>query len=289
MPSGGRGGAGGHRAEPRDHPAPGPRGAALAPPRGDDGDVTADWTERLMRDGYLHLAGAVPRARVDAALRRINAWMGRGMPPAEMDRYTHQSACPDDRDHPVFTNLFVESSMADLVEEIFRPHGIAPVAHPQIALRFPTLTPGVPPPPAPHLDGIPTPRNGVPPGKIENFAALVGVYLRDVDAPWSGNFTVWPGSHHAHAAYFKTHGPRVLLAGVPDLDRGPPRQLTGRAGDAFLCHYLLAHGAAPNRSPNIRYAVFFRLRHAHHDALGVRPIMEPWLGWDGIEAPRITP
>ena len=239
------------------------------------------WRSPLRRDGYIHLPKAVPAERVRNALRRINAWMGRGMPPDQMLRYAHQSSCPDERNHPDFIELFHHRAIRALTDAAFGPNALAPVEWAQIALRFPELeAPGRPP--EPHLDGMPTALNALSPGQIENFAALVAIYLQDVPVEWAGNFTVWPGSHLLHATYFKTHGPRALLAGLPPIDRGPPHQLRGRAGDAFLCHYLLAHGAAANLSPHIRYAVFFRLRLALHEELGLRPMVDPWIGWPGL-------
>ncbi len=34
----------------------------------------------------------------------------------------------------------------------------------------------------------------------------------------------------------------------------------GKAGDAFICNYMTAHFVAPNTSPHIRYACYFRIR-----------------------------
>ena len=46
---------------------------------------------------------------------------------------------------------------------------------------------------------------------------------------------------------------------MPEVTLPDPVPVTGRAGDAVLCHYQLAHTAGPNTSPHIRYAVYFRL------------------------------
>lgn len=241
-----------------------------------------DLRQELQHEGYLHLRNAVPRVQVRRARQRINAWMGRGMPPEELERYAQQSACPEDRNHPDFLDLFYYSTLVGLTDAIFGRGALTPVSYAQIALRFPT-DPDTPNHPLePHLDGVPSPHNGVPADTLDPFAALVGIYLQDVVAPWSGNFTVWPGSHLDHAAYFAAHGPGALLGGLPPIDRRPPKQMIGRAGDAFLCHYLLAHSAAANTSPDIRYAVFFRLRLVVHDTLGTQPMVDPWLGWPGV-------
>lgn len=68
---------------------------------------------------------------------------------------------------------------------------------------------------------------------------------------------------------------------------GEPQQLLCNAGDVVLCHYLLAHGAAVNTSPNDRYAVFFRLWHRdlenksgrQYDQLRWTHLTQMWSGW----------
>src|SRR6185295_3360722 len=84
----------------------------------------------------------------------------------------------------------------------------------QIALAFPQAGPAAPP--YPHLDGLPTPTNGVPAGEVRSFTLLVGIVLSDVAAPGAGNLTVWPGSHRLYEAHFREPGPRRPALGVPD-------------------------------------------------------------------------
>lgn len=42
--------------------------------------------------------------------------------------------------------------------------------------------------------------------KLNNFSALVGVYLSDTPEEDSGNFSVFPGTHYQHAEFFKANG-----------------------------------------------------------------------------------
>ena len=151
----------------------------------------------------------------------------------------------------------------------------------QIALRFPTRQ-DPPPQPGGHLDGMYSPHNGVPKGEIHNFTMLVGVVLSDVDAPFSGNFTVWPGTHHVYERYFAEQGPQSLLEGMPKVEVPQPVQTTARAGDVFLVHYQVAHGAAVNVSPHTRYAIYFRLTHVDHDTRKWETMTDIWLDWEGM-------
>lgn len=43
-----------------------------------------------------------------------------------------------------------------------------------------------------------------------------------------------------------------------------PVQLHVNPGDIVLAHYQTAHAIAPNISPNVRYACYFRLHHHSH-------------------------
>jgi hypothetical protein len=161
---------------------------------------------------------------------------------------------------------------------------VAPPGSGQIALRFPQDVPA-PRDPYPHIDGMPAPLNGVPAGRLYHFTALAGVFLSDVGGPFQGNFTVWPGSHRTLETHFRRHGTDELLQGFPQVPLGPPRQLQARAGDALLAHYQLAHGAASNVGPHIRYAVFFRLAHRNHDNSTTATMLDIWREWEGLDGP----
>ena len=129
----------------------------------------------------------------------------------------------------------------------------------QIALRKAGNAPE-PHPPQPHIDGLPTPFNGLPSNTLfSNFTVLVGIYLSPVRTEFAGNFTVWPGSHHVLEAHFRKHGPEALRNGMPRIPLGQPVQLMTEPGDVVLAHYGMAHAAAVNLSTVDRYAVYFRL------------------------------
>jgi hypothetical protein len=134
-------------------------------------------------------------------------------------------------------------------------------------------------------------------GEIKNFDALVGILLADVDLPMSGELCYYPGSHFALSDHFKEHGLKDLYArggaGLPngertdDLFLRPVEHCTGKAGDAFLANYLTAHFVAPNTSPNIRYAVYFRVRgRAFQGSLTHvgESMLEPWIHWPCMDA-----
>jgi hypothetical protein len=234
---------------------------------------------RLVRDGYVLLRGAVPAERVAAALRAINRSLGQeGMARDRLPEMRARTYCPElvaaDDIVDLYRATDVRRAAEDLIGRVRDP------GQAQIALRFPEA--GPPGSPTPHIDGMYTPENGVPAGTLYHFTALAGVFLSDVPAPDAGNFTVWPGSHQHLAAHFRERGVESLLDGLPRIPLGAPKPVLAHAGDAVLANYALAHAAAANVSPHVRYAVFFRLFHQDHESVGTRSLTDPWLEWEGL-------
>lgn len=244
--------------------------------------LTTAQKQRLYQDGYIAVPGVVPPAMVDRALQHINHSMGEGINPAEIATLRAQSYCRELQGSPVIVDLYNKTPARDLCESLLGEGNILPVQGGQIALRFPTV---MDPPGStrPHLDGMYSPTNGVPEGTIRNFTMLVGILLSDVPQPLSGNFTVWPGTHHQYGAYFREHGAESLLQGLPPIDMPQPVPVCGRRGDVILVHYELAHGISPNISPNIRYAIFFRLHHKDLSQSWQAPMQDIWLHWPGMK------
>lgn len=231
-------------------------------------------------NGYLVLPGIVPADKVSAAQKAINHSLGsQGLPPEKLGEYAARSYCPELQGSPVISDLVNATPIWEAVQSLTAPGKLRPVRGGQIALRFPTPTPRIP---SPHIDGMYSPTNGVPKGTIANFTALVGILLSDLPGPDAGNFTVWPGTHRAFETYFRERGPESLLEGMPKTEMPTPVQITGRAGDAVICHYQLAHTANGNGSPHIRYASFFRLHHVDHDTVHWECMTDIWREWDGM-------
>ena len=241
----------------------------------------------LVEDGYAILPGAVPQARIDRALKAINHSLGeQGIDKSRIGTLRAQTFCPELVAAEPILDLYRGTAVEALAQAAVGPGTLPRPATGQIALRFPQEL-AEPPDPTPHIDGIPAPLNGVPAGRLYHFTALAGVFLSDVGAPFQGNFTVWPGSHRTLAAHVAAHGTDELVQGFPRIALPPPRQLTARAGDAILAHYQLAHAAAPNVGPHVRYAVFFRLAHRDHQPASTATLTDLWREWSGLpNAPR---
>jgi hypothetical protein len=241
----------------------------------------------LLDGGFLLIPGLVPRERIEVALKAINQSLGEeGIAKDQLWTLRAQTFCPELAPAPEILDLYRATPVVALAEAAIGHGKIAEPTTGQIALRFPQKI-AEPKLPHPHIDGMPGPLNGVEAGTLYHFTALAAVFLSDVSGPFQGNFTVWPGSHRTLETYFRAHGAGELVRGFPPIEMAPPRQLNARAGDVLLAHYQLAHNAAPNLGPLVRYAVFFRLAHQDHDPTSTATLTDLWREWDGVRGPPV--
>jgi len=272
--------------------------------------------QQLIDDGFLIIRGLIPRKIVDNAVRAINSKL--------VTDHSHQTLASGHED-PV-TDLWNKTPLPSRVNDFTGPlkQDPWPFKHAQIALVAPGSGCGKTPDEKHsnfvpwkgwengwHIDGLADPHNAfTPKGEIHGFTALVGVLLSDVNEPLSGEFVVYPGSHYNLARIYGRDPTNLTLMrkeGTKSLEiakkeqqsddskRGgnskwpAPVHFTGKAGDVIICNFLLAHNVAPNRSPNIRYAVYFRL-HSTLFPEGkfwwkcFRPVAMalPWHDWGGL-------
>jgi phytanoyl-CoA dioxygenase PhyH len=208
--------------------------------------------------GYVVVPGVVPGSLVEAARREIAGRVAREPPPAGHrgpHAYFVMAPLPDGLREVLFGSAAIRAA-----EALTAPGRFEAPDHAQISLNVPPFShrPG-----GPHVDGVARPDADGRPG---TFTLLAGVFLTDQTAEEMGNLWVWPGSHRAAAAYLREHGPGALIASAPypPVDLAEPRQVTGRAGDLLLAHYLLGHNMGGNVSGITREVVYFRLRREGH-------------------------
>jgi hypothetical protein len=247
-------------------------------------DITADQKTQFVEDGYICLRGAVAAPLFRQALQEINHSLGQqGMHPDQLQTMRAQTYCPELRHSAALTALFNESAVFGAAEALIGVGRLQRVSGVQMALRFPRAGDAERTPPHGHLDGIGSGLNGSDVGDYHRgFTALAVVLLCDLPEPYSGNFTVFPGSHRTVEAHLKEHGVDILRHGCPELDWGEPLQITGQAGDVVIAHHQIIHTAAPNHSPHIRYAAISRLRHVEIDEFGDHAFTDIWHEWEGL-------
>ena len=245
--------------------------------------LTSEQRRDLYESGYLHVPGAVPEEQIKRCRRKIHHSIGEnGLDPDELTWFRSRSYCPELQNDPDFTGLARSDGPWSLMSDALGEGNVAVGDWVQIALRFPSMA-EAPRRPGWHIDGVPTPHNGVPPDQIAHFTCLLGVVLSDVLEPNCGNFTCWPGGHHEIERWFQANPKEKLLEGWPDVELGEPHQVCAKAGDVVLAHYLLPHGVGPHMGPDPRYMVFFRVKHANHEQIGDRCLTDAWYEWEGMQ------
>lgn len=240
---------------------------------------------QIYDDGYVVVPGVVPGRMVEEARRAINHYLGsRGLPPDELSKYAAQTYCPDLTREAVMTDLFNKTALFPLCESLVGAGNLLSAGSAQIALRFPRET-SDPLEPKGHIDGRGTGTNGIPKGEFRrSFTMLAVILLSDLPDPYCGNFTVWPGTHRFFEDVFREKGPHALADAVDSMTETgvSPIQITGKAGDVCLCHHQILHAAAPNSSPNIRYAAIFRGNHKDVATNGTDAMTDIWREWPGV-------
>ena len=243
--------------------------------------LTYEQRRTLVEEGYLVIPGVVPSNLTGAALRAINNSLGKGMSVRDTIIGRAMGYCSELNSEGVILDLLYETDIWELAKSLLGESSIRKVENAQIALRFPeghnVLSVPIP---EPHIDGIPTPYNGITGETFTTFNLLVGVFLSDVPTGNAGNLVVWPRSHEQYEAYFRRHGPDGILDGMPQVGLLRHREIKAQAGDVILSHYLLAHSVAPNLSPNIRYAIYFRLTTIGH-CNWRESLLHIWNEWPG--------
>ena len=253
-------------------------------PRQGWADPLTDTEKRFfVKQGFLHIASAVPTSLVRHARRAINHSLGAGIDKREVVQMNARSFCEELVEDPRLLRLATNPRAWSYVRSLVGDRRVERPRECQIALRFPrpegtprTLD-------APHLDGYHTPYNGLPnDGVVYGFTLLLGVILSDVDEPLSGNFTVWPGTHLRLEQHFRDHGVQSLERGdvtTSGIRLPRPIPITGKSSDIVLAHYQLVHAASPNLSGDIRYMCFFRLSVRGLANHRVDSMLDIWRDW----------
>lgn len=233
----------------------------------------------FVEDGYVVVPGVVPAGLVDDARREVELFMGREAPPAGPHFYSYH---PGEATPGALRALFSGSPARAAAESLIAPGRFEPPEHVQIALNLPPFDhiPG-----GPHVDGLAPPE---PDGRPGTFTLLAGVFLTDQKEENSGNLWVWPGTHLSAALYLRERGADALIQSspYPPVPLPKPRQVTGRAGDLLLAHYLLGHNIGGNTSGAVRQAVYFRLRRENHVERWRDCVRDPVLEFDGVKGQR---
>ena len=239
--------------------------------------LTDEQIDEFARRGFILVPQVVERDALARANERIDEIIRADPPPADR-RGNHFYFLPA-RDEPTLLATLTESAGFGLAEELAGAGTLERPWQVQVALNIPPFPhrPG-----GPHIDAS----NAEPTGEPVKgtFTVLAGVLMTDQLTENAGNLWVWPGTHLAHAAYFREHGPQQFCA-YPPIHLPEPEQLKGRAGDLLLAHYLLGHNIGGNyESHQTRRALYFRISATGHESRQDEFLQDPWLEYEPLRS-----
>ena len=260
--------------------------------------LTALDKKSFVERGMLQKRGVVSRDLTRRAMRYINAHLttlGKGMRKKRSDDF--ELFTPDLMGHSSITALLYSSPVWGMVQSLLGKRRAAYCDGGQIALRGPQLELCDNPELTAehlkywHIDGLEQ-------NTHSEFTVLVGVSLTDSMEPEQGNFLCWPGSHKKVLPELKKRWAKGNNSQVyPDGKDGwgttavvgdeKGLQVLQSAGDVCIAHHKLCHAGGPNAGEDIRYMVYFRVRHTEHakykpgDKNSVL-LSDLWVEFDGI-------
>ena len=248
--------------------------------------LTQEQKLEFVDKGYLKFENAVPQDLIAKARRAMNHSIGEvGLGGEDLENNRSGYHCAELCDQSVISDLFNTPAIMEIFEDLMGEGNVQPIEWAKPYPRFPLPLGEEAKEPGGHIDGTGSGTNGTAKGDYNRgFTAFSVVYLADVPEPYSGNFTVWPGSHRAMETHFKDVGHEVLSNGMPKIDLPEPAvMVTGKAGDLVVAHHAMVHGACQNASPNTRLAVIARPKHVNVDALGKDAYIDIWAEWSGVQ------
>ena len=237
--------------------------------------LTDEQADEFAERGFILVPQQVPGHLLRRAAERVDA-VAAADPPADGNRGNHFYFLEAAAEPALIAPLTGGPAFGlarDLAGALEVPSQV------QVALNIPPFPhrPGIP-----HIDAPNPEPNGEPP--TATFTLLAGILLTDQLTENSGNLWVWPGTHLAHAAYFREHGPQMFCA-YPPIDLRAPEQVTGRAGDLLLAHYLLGHNIGGNfASDRTRRALYYRLSTSEHASHRDEFLQDLWLDYPPVRS-----
>src|SRR5437879_6105505 len=98
-------------------------------------ELTPRQKREFYEQGYLKLAGVVPRVMVDAARHAMNHSIGEeGMFKEDLTTMRARSYCRDLQNAPVMTDLFNKTPIFSIAESLIGAGNVQPAGSAQIAL-----------------------------------------------------------------------------------------------------------------------------------------------------------
>ena len=111
--------------------------------------------QEFYRNGFIKVAGVVPRLMVDAARQAINHSIGSiGKHQADEGKYLAPAFCNELKESLTLTDLFNKTPVMQVAEALMGADNVLSCSGAQIALRFPSQLGAEAAQPGGHLDGL---------------------------------------------------------------------------------------------------------------------------------------
>ncbi|WP_129838712.1 phytanoyl-CoA dioxygenase family protein [Streptomyces sp. RFCAC02] len=219
--------------------------------------LTDDDVETFVRDGFVHLPGAVPADLVDAC--RAELWHATGCDPDDPATWTEPVVRLGGFATPPFRAAANMPVLHAAFDRLVGPgRWVAPGGIGTFPVRFPSAQP--PGDDGWHLEGSFAGDAGEPRVSIDSRGrALLMLFLFSDVGPDDAPTRVRVGSHLDVPPFLADAGtagrPWFPLCGdvVPATEGRPEVTATGAAGDVFLCHPFLVHAAQPHHGTVPRF------------------------------------
>ena len=224
----------------------------------EDAPVTNALAKMFIRDGFVKLAGAVPRPVIDDCVDLL--WAAIGVDRRDPATWTEPVYWVGGMSQPSFVQAMNSIVLLEACDELAGPGRWKPRnSMGSFPLRFPNRR--EPTGLGWHVEG-----SYMPEGSDTYWTnvrsrdrALLALYLfTDVEAE-DGPTRIRVGSHLAVPAVLHPYGeegapgPEFAPQLVAATDKCPEAYATGRAGDVYLCHPFLVHAAQANHGTRPRF------------------------------------
>jgi hypothetical protein len=219
--------------------------------------LSADQVDRFIEDGFVHLEHIVPTEVVSAGQRVI--WADLGMSPGDPSSWSGPVARLMPSDPGPFKAAFDSPGLASAFDQLVGVHNWLPRSDLGLFVaRFPS--PDEPHDTGWHIDSsYPPPDDQSAPLDFSRWKvnvssqgrALLMLFLFSDVGPDDAPTRIRVGSHLDVAPILQPAGPggmsgtHASVVAARASARRPTALATGAAGDVYLCHPFLVHGAQP--------------------------------------------
>ena len=245
------------------------------------------WLAELATKGFTICRCLVSPGLTEAAREAVEEQLASDLKhadDAQVESWTNRTFVPAIESDDRLLDLYRRSPLAAMSQRALEPYAVSALERAQVQVRLSSRSAGSSAQPVKdwHCDGIACPH--LPPGRLNTFQLLVGVFLTDLPHASGGAVRFRVGGHRSVANAFRRNRSfpegRQVPAEVLEL---PVEEMCGTAGDAIISHHMAPHAVGINETETDRVMAYFRLRVVDHESIARLQLTDPW-----IRMPRLA-